>query len=247
VPTLKHARKIVLATAVLLATGVGVAAAATTWTITPGGSIEGSAGTTVFTDTTTGTTLTCVSTQGNSTSKSGSGLTNPLASALSGSANGCTVVSESPTSPPPTSPPPTSPPPTSPPPTSSTAPSATGISSSSSATGLPFSVQPADLPWSITGVSYNGSTGVASGTLSGIEFVLTGSGCTADILGPSPSSTGTVQGTYANGTGQATVLSSGGNLEFWNVAGCAGLFNDGDSATLSATYTITPRQTATSP
>jgi len=51
-----------------------------TWTVTPGGSVTGTAGTTILKDATTGTMLTCASSQATGTVKSGSGLTNPLGS-----------------------------------------------------------------------------------------------------------------------------------------------------------------------
>src|SRR5262252_816719 len=56
----------------------GPAAKAVTWTVTPGGSVTGTAGTTTLKDATTGTTLTCTSSQATGTLQSGSGLGNPL-------------------------------------------------------------------------------------------------------------------------------------------------------------------------
>ena len=44
------------------------------------------------------------------------------------------------------------------------------------------------------------------------------------------------------------MLTTGGNLHVWNVSsGCAGLINSGDPTTFSGTYTVTPKQTITSP
>jgi hypothetical protein len=43
------------------------------------------------------------------------------------------------------------------------------------------------------------------------------------------------------------VLTTGGNLHFYDDTGCLGIFDSGDPATLSATYTVTPKQAITSP
>jgi len=43
------------------------------------------------------------------------------------------------------------------------------------------------------------------------------------------------------------LLTTGGNLHFYNVRGCAGLIGTGDSATISATYTVSRKQAITSP
>ena len=74
-------------------------------------------------------------------------------------------------------------------------------------------------------------------------------GCTFVIAGTSgTASDGRVRFTYTDSTGQLTVLAHSGNLHFWNVsAGCLGGFNDGDRATLSLTFTVSPEQAITSP
>jgi hypothetical protein len=44
------------------------------------------------------------------------------------------------------------------------------------------------------------------------------------------------------------VLTTGGNLHYYDASpGCLGLVNDGDTAALSITYTVTPKQAITSP
>ena len=54
--------------------------------------------------------------------------------------------------------------------------------------------------------------------------------------------------TYAGSTGRLTVLATNGNLHYYDVSnGCLGAFNDGDRATLGATFTISPKQAITSP
>ena len=67
----------VLAGAAALALGAGslVAAAAKTWTVSPGGAIKANAGKTTLTDTTTGSVLNCASSKISGTLKHGGGLT----------------------------------------------------------------------------------------------------------------------------------------------------------------------------
>jgi hypothetical protein len=202
--TLRRTRKIILLSAVLLATGAGVAYAATTWTITPGGNIQGSSGKTTFTDASTGIVLTCTSTDGSATAKSGSGLTNPLASGLSASASNCTGP-----------------------------------------LGITFTLTAENLPWNISAASFDASTGVAKGTLSGIVIDLSGPSCSATIAGTTATSGGTVKGSYSDSTGQAKVSPTGGTLHVFNVDGCEGLIDSGDAIKLAAVYTITPKQTVT--
>lgn len=68
------------------------ALAATTWSVSPGGSISGSAGTTKVTDTTSGLTVTCTSSTLAGSLKSGSGLAGKgLGTVTSLNFNNCTV------------------------------------------------------------------------------------------------------------------------------------------------------------
>ena len=126
--------------------------------------------------------------------------------------------------------------------------SAAGFTNCSNAGGERFVVQPADLPWHVNLSSYDAATGVAGGTLSHIR-ITESFGCTFVIAGTSgTASDGRVRFTYTDSTGQLTVLAHSGNLHFWNVsAGCLGGFNDGDRATLSLTFTVSPEQAITSP
>jgi hypothetical protein len=77
--------------AVLAATlGAGSAAAAVTWTVTPGGRVTGKAGTTTLKDTTDGNSLTCTSSELSGRFKTGSGLPGAgLGSITSGTFTGC--------------------------------------------------------------------------------------------------------------------------------------------------------------
>ena len=63
------------ALAVALSAGSLVAAAAKTWTVSPGGAIKANAGKTTLTDTTTGSVLNCASSKISGTLKHGGGLT----------------------------------------------------------------------------------------------------------------------------------------------------------------------------
>lgn len=92
------------------------------------------------------------------------------------------------------------------------------------------------------------SPAITSGTITGIDLGLSGTGCSAVVDGPSPPNNGQVDFTYRNpAPGTLTVLPSGGNLQFSSVAGCTGVFNNGDPATLSASYTLSPAPIITSP
>jgi hypothetical protein len=71
--------------------------------------------------------------------------------------------------------------------------------------------------------------------------------CTAVIDGTgSSASDGIANVSYTNGTGVLRAR-TGGNLHFYNVRGCAGLIRTGDSATISAKFSVSPRQVIISP
>jgi hypothetical protein len=67
-----------------------LATAKATWTITPGGSVTGTAGKTTLKDTKTGTTLSCASSHTAATLKKGSGQTNPIGKITSVTFTNCT-------------------------------------------------------------------------------------------------------------------------------------------------------------
>ena len=112
---------------------------------------------------------------------------------------------------------------------------------------LSFTVTNSAFPWTLSGTSFNATTGVTTGFINGIKSKLTGPSCSANVGGATATSKGKVKVTYTNSTGKLKVLTSGGNLHVWNVAGCAGLINSGDATQFSGTYTVTPKQTITSP
>jgi hypothetical protein len=113
---------------------------------------------------------------------------------------------------------------------------------------LPFRLTATDLPWQVNLTSYNATTGVATGNLSHVQLKLAGMDCSAVIDGVSgTASDGIVRFTYATSTATLTVLPNGGNLHFYNLSGCAGLFTAGDPATISGKLSVRPKQTITSP
>jgi hypothetical protein len=104
------------------------------------------------------------------------------------------------------------------------------------------------LPWRLTLVSYDAGTGVSRGTLGHLKFVLMGPACTAVVNGTNGTAAdGVVAVRYANAAGKLKILPGGGNLHWWHVSGCAGLVGNGDPATLSAAFAVSPPQTITSP
>ena len=104
------------------------------------------------------------------------------------------------------------------------------------------------LPWHLNMVSYNTSTNVGRGTISHLELMLTGPSCSAVVNGTSGTTAdGVAAVSYANMPGKLTIHTAGGNLHWYHVSGCAGLLGDGDPATLSAAYTVSPKQEITSP
>jgi len=112
----------------------------------------------------------------------------------------------------------------------------------------PFRLTPHGLPWHLNLASYDAGTGVSRGTISHLEFTLTGPSCSATINGVGGSAAdGVVAVSYTVKTGTLQVRAGGGNLHWYQVSGCAGLLGDGDRATLSAAYTVSPRQQITSP
>jgi hypothetical protein len=207
----KHLTKVLLGGGVAaLAIGIGATTAmaviATTWTITPGGAVTGSAGQTKLTDKNNGQVLTCASSATAANLKKGSGQTNPIGKITSATFTKCTGPG-----------------------------------------GLVFTVTTSastTTPWKLNGSTF--SSGVTHGSITGIKASLSGSGCSATVGGTTATSAGKVTGTYSNSTGILKV--SGGNLHVWNVAaGCLGLINTGDATTFTGNYTISPKQTITSP
>jgi hypothetical protein len=101
------------------------------------------------------------------------------------------------------------------------------------------------LPWRLNLNGYN--SGVVTGHIGHIKIRMAGPGCTTVIDGTSQTaSDGTLKFSYGDGTGRLTTL-TGGDLHFYDVRGCAGLFNDNDPLTISGTFPLSPKQAITSP
>jgi hypothetical protein len=104
------------------------------------------------------------------------------------------------------------------------------------------------LPWKENATSFNATTGVTTGNISGIDLVATAPGCSATLDGTAAgANNGKTKITYTNSTGKIKLLGSGGNLHSWGVSGCFGLVNNGDVQQASGSGTVTPKQTITSP
>jgi hypothetical protein len=104
------------------------------------------------------------------------------------------------------------------------------------------------LPWRLNATSFNATTGVTTGNISGIDLVATAPGCSATLDGTAAgANNGRTRITYTNSTGKIKLLGSGGNLHSYAVSGCFGLVNNNDVQQASGSGTLTPKQTITSP
>jgi hypothetical protein len=111
-----------------------------------------------------------------------------------------------------------------------------------------FTLTPGDLPWRLNLTSYNATTRTVTGSISHVHVNVSGEQCSAVVDGTSGTAgNGIVKFTYADSTAKLKVLTTGGNLHFHNVNGCAGLVRNGDPATLSTKFTVSPKQAITSP
>lgn len=132
----------------------------------------------------------------------------------------------------------------------------TGIGSISSFTftkctgplDIQYTLKLSHLPFKLNATSYN--SGTTTATIAGIHgkfagpscsYVLDGTGATQD--------NGTLVVSYVNSTHKLTFLTAGGDLHVYNLIGCGGLgeIHNHDHITISATGTVTPPQTITSP
>lgn len=102
----------------------------------------------------------------------------------------------------------------------------------------------------VRAVSYDSSTGVTTGRITGIQMLLSWHGCDATVDGATASQGTVLHFTYTNGTGALSIFTAPGNLHFFNVsASCSGVLNihDGDRATFHGRYTLAPVQAIASP
>jgi hypothetical protein len=130
--------------------------------------------------------------------------------------------------------------------------SITGAAYSCPTPSMRISLTPHGLPWRLNLISYNAAAGVARGTVRGLKLtfsILENPSCSFVVNGTSGAAAdGVVAVSYSDPAGPLRILRTGGNLHFYHVRkGCLGLVGDGDPATLSATYAVTPAQAITSP
>ncbi len=107
--------------------------------------------------------------------------------------------------------------------------SATTFTSCTGPLGLTFNVTQVGT-WTVNALSSAGG-GVTNGSITGVGATISGPGCSASV-------TGSVTGTYTNGTAKLAVNSGG--LTISGVSGCLGLIKNGDASTFTATYSIAP-------
>ncbi len=111
--------------------------------------------------------------------------------------------------------------------------------------GLTFTVKTTHFPWHLNAKSFK--SGVTTGSITGIHATLTGPSCSAVVDGTgATANNGMVTATYTNSTGKLATTGAG-NLHIYKVVGCAGLINSGDGTSFKGSYTVTPKQTITSP
>jgi hypothetical protein len=104
--------------------------------------------------------------------------------------------------------------------------------------GITFTVGTSGFPWSLNAESYDGASGVTTGTITDVVASLSGPLCSADVAGSVPM-------TYSN---DGTLSPTGGNgLTITNVSGCLGLIKSGDTAGFTGSYAVDPPVTITSP
>jgi hypothetical protein len=127
---------------------------------------------------------------------------------------------------------------------------ATSVYSLCSGGPFPATVAASGLPWRLNLTSYDRSTGVARGTISHLQIAaaISFSQCTAVIKGTGGTAPdGVTSFSYTGKTGILKILATDGHLHWYHVHKCAGIINNGDAATISASYTVSPRQVITSP
>jgi hypothetical protein len=101
------------------------------------------------------------------------------------------------------------------------------------------------LPYVLSASSY--AAGTTKGKIAGIHAKGLGPGCVFVVDGTSATAdNGSAAFSYSNATGKL-MLTAGGNLHFYQVSGCFGLFKSGDPLNPRAAFPLSPRQTITSP
>jgi hypothetical protein len=106
----------------------------------------------------------------------------------------------------------------------------------------------------VIAVSYDASTGVTTGRITGMQLFLSDNGCQANVDGATASQGGVLYFKYTNGTGILSLHTAGNDFHFFNVSSsCSSTLNinNGDRAAYHASFNLSqiPReqQTITSP
>jgi len=103
--------------------------------------------------------------------------------------------------------------------------------------------------WKIRPLSYDASTGVTTGRITGVIIVGTFHGCSFNVAGWTSAEPGSLNFRYAN-QDSALSLSGTPSLHFYGVSGnCPGILglSSGDPATFHGTWDLSPSQAITSP
>jgi hypothetical protein len=114
--------------------------------------------------------------------------------------------------------------------------------------GLPVTVTLSHLPWTLNADSYDPSisSGLTTGTISGIHATFGRAGCHATMDGTSATAdNGRTQIHYHNSLAKLKIRTQDSNLHFYNVRGCGGLINSRDAITFAIAYLVSPKQTIT--
>jgi hypothetical protein len=104
------------------------------------------------------------------------------------------------------------------------------------------------IPWTLNATAYKSTTGVTTMPIEGFRATFSSTGCSGTLNGTGAASgNGVVKARYTNTTGELRVLAAGSTLKLWHLtgAGCAGLFQAGDTFTFTTTFTVSPVQTIT--
>lgn len=108
-------------------------------------------------------------------------------------------------------------------------------------------VGPGSLPWEVSALSYNATSGVTTGSLEDIDLQASATGCNAALDGTADNANnGLAKFSYADSTG-VLKLTGGGDLHYWDIINCFGFINPGDSVKVTGSLNVTPKQAITSP
>jgi hypothetical protein len=104
----------------------------------------------------------------------------------------------------------------------------------------------AHLPLSLNATGYNSTKGVSTLLLEGVHITFSSTGCSGVLDGTSATAKdGVFQVNYINSTHDLYVRAAGATLKAYNLSGCTGLFQPGDTFTLTTKFAVSPEQTIT--